>query len=280
MGPRCAARNRHWLGPVGRDLARPGRRPRLLPEPGAALPRPRPGRAGCCRSSIGVDGRIVGQMVLFGISYGSLLSVLRRATGCDESVAGPVVAPDRAGPGRRPRPGRRWGCTASRSTSAPRTPTAWPSCASWASATRGAGGIPAHRRGLARPPDLRPDHRGPRGGRLTLARSELRHSTLTPVTLATHRPTSPAHRRRTPNVVSVQPSSLSSSSSSRSGLPISCSTGSVAASTSPPRARSTSSPRRCACSSAAARCPSPTSRRPHPRSYAVTRLAPRAPRCS
>ena len=51
---------------------------------------------------IRADGRIAGQMVLFGISYGSLLSV---AAGywVDESVAGQGIATRRAGHGLRPR---------------------------------------------------------------------------------------------------------------------------------------------------------------------------------
>lgn len=85
------SRNRHWLGPW--DATSPEREPTYVSFPALVRHYRSEARAGrMLPFTIRVDGRIVGQMVLFGISYGSLLSA---AAGywVDESVAGRGLAP-------------------------------------------------------------------------------------------------------------------------------------------------------------------------------------------
>ena len=85
------SRNRHWLEPW--DATSPGQEPAYVSFPGLVRHYRVEGKAGrMLPLTIRVEGRIVGQMVLFGISYGSLLSV---AAGywVDEEVAGRGIAP-------------------------------------------------------------------------------------------------------------------------------------------------------------------------------------------
>ena len=85
------SRNRHWLEPW--DATSPGQEPTYVSFPGLVRHYRVEGKAGrMLPLTIRVEGRIVGQMVLFGISYGSLLSV---AAGywVDEEVAGRGIAP-------------------------------------------------------------------------------------------------------------------------------------------------------------------------------------------
>ncbi len=85
------SRNRHWLEPW--DATSPGQEPTYVSFQGLVRHYRTEGRAGrMLPLTIRVEGRIVGQMVLFGISYGSLLSV---AAGywVDEAVAGRGIAP-------------------------------------------------------------------------------------------------------------------------------------------------------------------------------------------
>ncbi len=85
------SRNRSWLGPW--DATSPEREPTYVSFQTLVRHYRTEAKAGrMLPFTIRLDGRIVGQMVLFGISYGSLLSV---AAGywVDESVAGGGIAP-------------------------------------------------------------------------------------------------------------------------------------------------------------------------------------------
>jgi len=85
------SRNRSWLGPW--DATSPEREPTYVSFQTLVRHYRTEARAGrMLPFTIRVDGRIVGQMVLFGISYGSLLSA---AAGywVDESAAGQGIAP-------------------------------------------------------------------------------------------------------------------------------------------------------------------------------------------
>ncbi len=84
-------RNRGWLGPW--EATSPDTEPHVISFPALVRHYTREGRAGrMVPLTIRSEGRIVGQMVLFGITWGSLLSV---AAGywVDESVAGQGIAP-------------------------------------------------------------------------------------------------------------------------------------------------------------------------------------------
>jgi len=85
------SRNRHWLGPW--DATSPESEPTYVSFPTLVRHYRTEARSGrMLPLTIRLEGRIVGQMVLFGISYGSLLSV---AAGywVDEAVAGRGIAP-------------------------------------------------------------------------------------------------------------------------------------------------------------------------------------------
>jgi [ribosomal protein S5]-alanine N-acetyltransferase len=85
------SRNRHWLGPW--DATSPDQEPTYVSFPGLVRHYRAEARSGrMLPLTIRLDSRIVGQMVLFGISYGSLLSA---AAGywVDETVAGRRIAP-------------------------------------------------------------------------------------------------------------------------------------------------------------------------------------------
>ena len=85
------SRNRHWLGPW--DATSPDQEPTYVSFPGLVRHYRAEARSGrMLPLTIRLESRIVGQMVLFGISYGSLLSA---AAGywVDETVAGRGIAP-------------------------------------------------------------------------------------------------------------------------------------------------------------------------------------------
>ena len=85
------SRNRNWLGPW--DATSPDKEPTYVSFPGLVRHYRTEARAGrMLPLTIRVEDRIVGQMVLFGISYGSLLS-LSAGYWVDESVAGRGIAP-------------------------------------------------------------------------------------------------------------------------------------------------------------------------------------------
>ena len=85
------SRNREWLGPW--DATSPGQEPHYVSFPGLVRHYRTEARAGrMLPFTIRIEGRIVGQMVLFGISYGSLLSS-SAGYWVDESVAGRGIAP-------------------------------------------------------------------------------------------------------------------------------------------------------------------------------------------
>ena len=85
------SRNRHWLGPW--DATSPDQEPTYVSFPGLVRHYRTEARAGrMLPLTIRIEGRIVGQMVLFGISYGSLLS-FSAGYWVDESVAGRGIAP-------------------------------------------------------------------------------------------------------------------------------------------------------------------------------------------
>jgi ribosomal-protein-alanine N-acetyltransferase len=85
------SRNRHWLGPW--DATSPDEEPSYVSFPGLVRHYRTEARAGrMLPLAIRLEGRIVGQMVLFGISYGSLLS-LSAGYWVDEAVAGRGIAP-------------------------------------------------------------------------------------------------------------------------------------------------------------------------------------------
>ena len=85
------SRNRRWLGPW--DATSPDREPSYVSFPGLVRHYRTEARAGrMLPLTIRVERRIVGQMVLFGISYGSLLS-LSAGYWVDEAVAGRGIAP-------------------------------------------------------------------------------------------------------------------------------------------------------------------------------------------
>ncbi|WP_270889271.1 GNAT family N-acetyltransferase [Pedococcus sp. 5OH_020] len=84
-------RNREWLGPW--EATSPDSQPQVVSFAALVRHYTREARAGrMLPFTIRLDGRIVGQMVLFGISWGSLQSV---AAGywVDRTVAGRAVAP-------------------------------------------------------------------------------------------------------------------------------------------------------------------------------------------
>ena len=85
------SRNRNWLGPW--DATSPEAEPTYVSFPALVRHYRTEARAGrMLPFTIRLEGRVVGQLVLFGISYGSLLSV---AAGywVDEAVAGRGIAP-------------------------------------------------------------------------------------------------------------------------------------------------------------------------------------------
>jgi ribosomal-protein-alanine N-acetyltransferase len=85
------SRNRNWLGPW--DATSPDKEPTYVSFPGLVRHYRTEARAGrMLPLTIRIEGRIVGQMVLFGISYGSLLSV-SAGYWVDESRAGRGIAP-------------------------------------------------------------------------------------------------------------------------------------------------------------------------------------------
>jgi ribosomal-protein-alanine N-acetyltransferase len=85
------SRNRQWLGPW--DATSPDKEPSYVSFPGLVRHYRTEARAGrMLPLTIRIEGRILGQMVLFGISYGSLLS-LSAGYWVDESVAGRGIAP-------------------------------------------------------------------------------------------------------------------------------------------------------------------------------------------
>ena len=85
------SRNREWLGPW--DATSPSQEAHYVSFAGLVRHYRTEARAGrMLPLTIRLEGRIVGQMVLFGISYGSLLS-LSAGYWVDESVAGRGVAP-------------------------------------------------------------------------------------------------------------------------------------------------------------------------------------------
>jgi ribosomal-protein-alanine N-acetyltransferase len=84
-------RNREWLGPW--DATSPSQAPHYVSFPGLVRHYRTEAREGrMLPFTIRMEGRLVGQMVLFGISYGSLLSA-SAGYWVDESVAGRGVAP-------------------------------------------------------------------------------------------------------------------------------------------------------------------------------------------
>ncbi len=88
--------------------------------------------------AVEVEGRFVGQLSVGSVVLGSFRSCYV-GYWVSRSVAGQMVIPTALAVAGRLRARAPSGCTASRSTSGPRTPPAWPWCASWASAARGCG---------------------------------------------------------------------------------------------------------------------------------------------
>lgn len=85
------SRNRSWLGPW--DATSPDQEQPVISFAGLVRHYRREAKAGrMLPFTLRIEGRIVGQMVLFGISYGSLLSA-SAGYWVDESVAGRGIAP-------------------------------------------------------------------------------------------------------------------------------------------------------------------------------------------
>ena len=185
------SRNRHWLGPW--DATSPGPRAARysLPGPRARTTGPRHGRAGCCPFVIRVDGRLVGQMVRLRHRPTGRCCRGRRLLGRPSRSPGGIAPTALALAGDHP--SRPIGLHRHRGQHPPREHRQ-PGGRAQAGLPRrrGAARIPPHRRGLARPPDLRADHRGPRAAGPCSSDC----TPITPVTLATHRPTSPDLTRR------------------------------------------------------------------------------------
>ena len=102
------------------------------------------------------DGELVGQLTVGGITGARCA---RRTIGywVDQRVAGRGIDADRGRDGHRPLLRRRSGCTGWRSTSGRRTPRRLRVVEKLGFRDEGCGWVPAHRRRLARPPDLRAD---------------------------------------------------------------------------------------------------------------------------